>query len=306
MDFHHLASYGKRKRDDEITGVSIVSETEINHDGNIIDLRKGCVVRKNKTADYGYARDGRVVRTVGEDRVVIHPDGKQVKLAIDTADVNDPIFFDGAVLLEDYHHRKEAAVFDTTTGALRARLEGHARDDYGLFGPWLHASDRTTLWSSDGKTIRRFDIATVRETLAIPIDKKLRSLMLATTPSGDVVTTLRPAKGDRDDDRLVLLDQTGKEKAVAKLKVYMRFDRVGDNIVVFEDATERFAILDSALKEVASVPMPIKENYAEIVPLWSGKEWIAVDGHNQFHHFGPANLKPAGAAAAEKKPAKKK
>lgn len=291
MDFEHLATYGKRKRGDEITAVMVVSETELNHGGNIIDLRKGDAVRKSKTADQGFARDGRVVRDVGDDKVVIHPDGKQVKLSVESPHMNRPIFFDGAVLLEDYYQQKEAVIFDTATGAARGRLKGHAKVD-GSISPWFHSIDGKTLWSSDGKAIRAFDVSSVKETLAITIDKKLRSMTIATTPAGDVVATLRPAKGDRDDDRLVLLDRTGKEKAVAKLKTFMSFARIGDFIVVFEDATERFVILDGSLKEVGSVPMPIKENYAEIVPLWSGKEWIAIDGHGQFHHFGPASLKP--------------
>jgi len=40
-----------------------------------------------------------------------------------------------------------------------------------MTSPWFD-SDGKTLWSSDGKTIRCFDIATLKETVAIPLDKK--------------------------------------------------------------------------------------------------------------------------------------
>jgi hypothetical protein len=303
MLFEHLATYGKRSSDDEVPIVTIVSETRVAYLANIIDLRSGATTGKLATIDLAYAADGRVLRRIGSKLHVVHPTGASVEVAFDDLSV-DPAWFVGSSLVarDDRRGKKDLGVWDTSTGRLRGRLQGHAatRDD-GI-SPWVVVHGEQ-LWTNDGAHIRCWDPAelTVKTQMAAPADQEF--VMLALLASGHPVT-LQRGKRKKGRDALVVLDLAGKPLASVAVSGSSLVS-VGSAVVLYDD-DNTLRVFDEHLTEQQRLPLPKKEDDAELLALWSGQEWLALGGFGQFHHYGPAGLRPSGAnEPTAAKPSKK-
>ncbi|MBL0220219.1 MAG: hypothetical protein IPQ07_40910 [Myxococcales bacterium] len=120
-----LASYGSRTRADNVTQVDVVSETVVRSQAKLYDLRTGAVTKGLRTIDIAYAKDGRLLRRLGDAYQVIHPDGRAVILS--APDVSGSCLFVGdAFVTKDnrYDRALPYGVYDTNTGVARSTRAG--------------------------------------------------------------------------------------------------------------------------------------------------------------------------------------
>lgn len=98
----------------------------------------------------------------------------------------------------------------------------------------------------------------------------------------------------------MLLDVDGKRVAEAAVDG-SDLAHVGRSFVLFGD-DDRFHVLDDrTLEELQVLPLPKGEDSCDLVKLWSGREWLALGGYGQFHHYGEAELRPNNAGTRSPK-----
>ncbi|MGZ3417821.1 MAG: hypothetical protein ACXVEF_00890 [Polyangiales bacterium] len=312
MTIELTRSYGKRTRDDNVAWVTVVSETKVRLGATFIDLRLGAETGTSRDIDLAYARDGRILRRVGEALHVIHSDGRSVPMQLADISVKNPTFVGAALVTQDDRTSKAPyGVFDTNTGALRGRLE-HTVDPRmpQVLAPSLSdAKDGRHVWFSDVTSVRAWDVETVKctKTLVVPANHHCRGV--GVTKAGNIVTSIRPVGGGASADELLVLAPNG-DVIARRAQRHMSMAVAGDLIAVTDTAKNRVVFFDEKLEEQGAAALPPKENFAQLLELWSGlHEVVAVDGHNQIHHVADASLRPSSAeepaAAPEKKPAKK-
>lgn len=299
-----------------MTQVDVVSETVVRSQAKLYDLRTGAVTKALRTIDIAYAKDGRLLRRLGDVYQVIHPDGRAVILS--APDVSGSCLFVGdAFVTKDnrYDRALPYGVYDTNTGALRGRLE-QVPNQWGAIQPtFAMTPDDGELWTDDVTSVRCWTMSNVVCTKRLDVPSGSSCLGVALTASGNVITTFRPANGANTNAEIVVLaPKTGRVVSRRK-QVHMGVIVAGEIIVAADPEAKRFVFFDEELREMGATPMASLEGYARLVPLWSGRqEFIAVDGFNQFHHYGSPSLAPRNApgasaekgAVAAKKPAAKK
>ncbi len=314
-----LTTYGSRSRRDSVTQVDVVSATVVKSEAKFYDLRTGSKIGQTRKIELGYARDGRLVRRVADVYHVIHPDGRSVALAANDV-AETPVFVGDAVIVKDdrYNRTLPCGVYDTSTGALRGRLEQRP-NEWNVLQPTFVSSDDRTLWTDDVTSLRCWDLAQLTCTRTLAVPDGFHCFGVAMTSNGNLATWIRPPGGTSEDAELIVLDADSGKVVARRKRRGGALVSAGGRLVISDPVDKRFVILDGELSEQGSIPMP-GDGSIELVPLWSGQaEFIAIDGFNQFHHYGepslgpsaptkgtPAAKKPAAKKPAAKKPAAKK
>lgn len=283
--YDHRKRYGKRGRSGEVAGPA---------------PRMGFLFGPGRHLRYG---EGGLE--------AVHDSGRVVPLEGAARIVTDCAFHVGdALVFSVQGHAQPWSVVDTTTGELRGALTGQSKDPeldmhYAAF---CDPRDNRHIWLAQGATLRSFDVATMTRAAEIPLPGRTKASAFAVGHDGGAAVFLRPAdvRNDSSQDELVLLDSGGKLLERAKeLGASSGVHRVGKHFVVTEHSAKRFRIFDSRLGDVASVALMPDDDWAKLLPLPSGREWIAIGGHGQWDHYGEAELGPKGASRAIEAPAAK-
>lgn len=302
-----LQTYGKRTRADEIATVEIVGDGLVDFRGKRIDLRTG--QSRGRPPGFYASRDGRYFVYADGGMKLCHADGRSFLLPHPTLPPY-PLVWVGRWLVfqDDPRHQNDLAVLDTDTGAIRGRIEG-LLVEHGLKYPQVVPVGDEAVWIVEAPHARLWDLRAMgwRETIAAPTGTTLKGL--APLPEGGFVAGLR--RGD-DLERDVLARLDGEGSVARSIAApWVNFARVGETIVSFSTKERRFRVLDPALVEIETLEHD--DDFATIHPLPSGREWIAVGGHAQWHHFGEPSLRPMESATkpttpkpTAKRPATKK
>lgn len=299
-----LASFGKRSEEGDVY-VGVVSESEIRVGAKVFDLRAGKEVRSLRTIDIVYGRDGRVLRNKRGVLSVVHRHGRDVPLALEDIGVNGPVFVGSSSLVvqDDRTKKKPFGVFDTETGALRGRMDPAPEVSAGeMYAPSLYdPNDGRHLWMTAKTSLVCWDVERVEVTKTLPLPAGFRCEHLTMTESGHLVTHLTPERA-KGEPSLVVLSKDGKEIARRPQKS-VAFARAGGQIVVFDHDAHELLLFDERLTPLGSIPSTHGDDSLHLIELWSGAtELIAVDDHQQVHHYGTKRAKPNAPAAPAAKP----
>lgn len=301
-------SYGKRSSQDNVASVLIVSERVIRVGSSLIDLRTGAESGKSRDLDSAYARDGRVLRRVGEQAHVVHRDGRSVPMELEDLAMRAPTFVGSALLVQDdRNHGRAFGVFDTATGALRGRIK-HTKDPEQpdvVSGVPVDGKDGRHVWFSDITSLRSWNVETLTNDRTVKTPAKHVARGVGLMRSGNLVTSIRPVGQGSSQDELLVLTPRGEVVARRKQR-HMSFAVAGSLLAVMDTEKNQLVCFDEQLGERAVVALPPKENFALLVELWSGlDEFLAIDGHGQIHHVADGSPRGARAARPPKTPAKK-
>jgi hypothetical protein len=302
----HLRRYGKKPGASEVATIDVCGDGQVVYRGHRYDLRTG--EKGAKHPGFAHHVDGRFLQWNTADTAleVHHGDGRVV---------NAPIYggkhiaIVGPYLVYNDDSRQPWMVIDTATGELVGRVEdqrGDATHGTVLYTPqWFDPKNDRTLWLCEGSRLCELDVAKRRMTRTIEADPEHAFVGVAALPDGHVITLGRTiedkARHVRSADRIVLFSPAGERLRDIPGDV-MFLARLDDCFIVSDDRKERFAIYNAALEPVATVEMfePGRDGFNNVVPLPSGREWIAVGGRGEWDHYGVPELAPV----KTKKPAK--
>lgn len=302
-----LASFGKRSEEGDVY-VGVVSESEIRVGAKVFDLRAGKEVRSLRTIDIVYGRDGRVLRNKRGVLSVVHRHGRDVPLALEDIGVNQPVFVGSSSLVvqDDRTKKKPFGVFDTETGALRGRMNPAPEASAGeIYAPSLYdPNDGRHLWMTAKTSLVCWDVERVEVTKTLPLPAGFRCEHLTMTESGHLVTHLTPERA-KGEPSLVVLSKDGKEIARRPQKSVV-FARAGGQVVVFDHDARELLFFDETLTPLGSIRSAHGDDALHLIELWSGAtELLAVDDHQQVHHYGTTKRAKPKTPAPPAKPKSK-
>lgn len=296
----HLRRYGKKPGAAEVATVEVIGDGQVVYRGYRFDLRTG--EKGPKHPGFGHSLDGRYLVWNADGALEIHhPDGRVVATQLfggkHVAMVGNCLVF-----AEDPSH--PWLVVDTSTGELLGHVEdqrGDATHGTVEYTPqWFDPKNGRTLWLCEGTRLAELDVEQRRMTRTIEADPDHVFIQVAALDDGHVVTIARTlednAAASREGDRIVLFSPAG-ERVRDTVGEVMFVHRLGDRFLVSDDRHEQFVLYDRSLEPVARVEMyePGRDGYHAIVPLPSGREWIAVGGRGEWDHYGDPALAPVRA-----------
>ncbi len=297
----HLKRYGKRGRSDEVATVEVLGDGKVAWRGKAYDLRRGEPLGPAPRLGFAFGR-GRHLRYGGGGVEAVHEDGRVVALEGTARLAPATVFHVGdALVFSVQGHAEPWSVVDCVTGKLKGRLEGQGKDSkLGMYYPAVFdPADGTHLWLGEGARLRCFDVASMAWRAEVPMPTGSKAVAFAMGVDGSAAVFLRPEHVELDgaSDTLALLDPRGKETGrAAGLGASSGIGRLGEGFVVVEHGARRFRIFDARLGDVESVPMMPDDDWARLLVLPSGREWIAIGGHGQWDHYGEPGLGPEGAS----------
>lgn len=305
----HLRRYGKKPGSAEVATIDVCAEAQVVYKGSRYDLRTG--EKLAKQAGFAHHLDGRFLQWNDSSLEVHHGDGRTVPVPIIGG---KPIGLVGPFLVYSDDARQPWLVVDTEGGRAVGRVEdqrGDATHGTVLYSPQVFdpKNDRT-LWLCEGSRLAELDVEKRRMARTIEGDAEHAFIGVAALPDGHVITLARAiehkATFKRGSDRIVLFSPTGERLRDIAGEV-MFLHRLGDCFIVSDDRKEQFIIYDRSLEPVAKVEMyePGRDGFNQIVPLPSGREWIAVGGRGEWDHYGDPELAPVRPKKPPKAPVKK-
>lgn len=302
-----LASYGKRtKLDTHAMGI-VVSTEVIGANGRPFSLRTGQQL-SGFVRGVAFGRAGQVLVVGPQGAAVQHGDGRVVPLKVEGTGMLEPLFVGSALIMQDDPSRARGlAVFDIETGELRGRLE-HERIVYGtrevVEASLCAAREPDHVWVRDRTSLRAWDLVRMRELQRVPAMVGTTFEGVGLLPDGGLVTGQSVAGAEK---KVVVLEglSVAREREVAGTFMGV----AGDSLIVQDIEKQELVVLDPSLELVERLSLR-ELGLVGFLPLWSDRrEFLAVDWHNQVHHFGEPSLKPVASpkqAPAPKKKASKK
>lgn len=306
-----LRRYAQPKRAHELQTVEVVGEHTVCFKGALYDLRAG--EKGERQPGFGFAPDGawlewrkqrdgtmRLEIVVGAASVpVTGTDGLSVTFKAMT----------NSVLLLEADARQPWLCIDRATGAPTGRLEWMQGSD--RYGTRLYNShvfdprDGKTVWFVDGGAVVQVDLST-REPVRHVKPAAGRAFNAPTVAADGWWCALEepaagPVYGTPND--VVVFDASNRERARKTLLVNGSTS-LTEGFVLFHSAEKRFSVVDRELNELESIAHDT--DFARLVALPSGREWLAIGGHGEWDHFGADDLAPTSAEPAVKKPAARK
>ncbi|MBL8720802.1 MAG: hypothetical protein JNL79_32745 [Myxococcales bacterium] len=298
-----LASYGKRtKRDEHAMGI-VVSTDVIGANGRPFSLRTGQQL-PGFVPGVAFSRAGHSLIVGKEGAAVKHADGRVVPLKVEGTGMIDPLFVGSALVMQDDPTRgRGLGVFDIETGELRGRLE-HDRMVYGtrevVEASLCAARELDHVWATDRTSLRLWNLNNVRCSQSIPAQPGTTFDGVCLLPDGCVVTG---QSGGGVAEKIVVFEGLliARERELGGTLMGVAFDR----LIVQDMEKQELHVLDPSLELVETLSLR-EIGLVGFLPLWSDqREFLAVDWHNQVHHFGEASLRPSGVAAETPAPKKK-
>lgn len=298
-----LASYGKRTKRDELAMGIVVSTDVIGANGRPFSLRTGQQL-PGFVPGVAFSRAGHSLIMGKEGAAVKHADGRVVRLKVEGTGMIDPLFVGSALVMQDDPTRARGlGVFDLETGELRGRLE-HDRMVYGtrevVEASLCAAREPDHVWVRDRSSLRAWDVGTVRCSQRIPAFSGTTFAGVGLLPDGMLATERSSSNAARN---VVVVDGVSvvREREIAGTFMGVAFDR----LIVQNIEKQELHVLDPSLELVETLSLR-EIGLVGFLPLWSDqREFLAVDWHNQVHHFGEASLRPSGVAAETPAPKKK-
>ncbi|HEY5952095.1 MAG TPA: hypothetical protein VIV40_41645 [Kofleriaceae bacterium] len=295
----HLRRYGKKPGSAEVATIDVCGESRVVYKGSLYDLRTGEKLAKHP--GFGHHIDGRFLAWSAKGDSVLevhHPDGR---IATTPLVGGKHIAIVGDFLVYNDDSRHPWLVIDASSGEAVGRVEDQRGD--ATHGTVLYSqqcfdpkNDRT-LWLCEGSRLAELDVAKRRMARTIDADPEHAFIGVAALPDGHVITLARAiedkATFKRGGDRLVLFSPTGERLRDIPGEV-MFLQRLGEHFIVSDDRKEQFVLYDRTLEPVARIEMfePGRDGFNNIVPLPSGREWIAVGGRGEWDHYGEPDLAP--------------
>lgn len=303
-----LASYGKRtKLDTHAMGI-VVSTDVIGANGRPFSLRTGQQL-SGFVRGVAFSRAGHRLVVRPEGAAVAHSDGRIVPLKVEGTGMLEPLFVGSALIMQDDPTRARGlAVFDIETGALRGRLE-HDRMVYGtrevVEASLCAAREPDHIWVRDRTSLRAWDLVSVRCSHRVPAVAGTTFEGVGLLPDGGLVT----GRSDGGAGRKIVVFEglsVAREREVSGNVMGVAFDR----LIVQDIEKQEILVLDPSLELLERLSLA-EIGLVGFLPLWSDqREFLAVDWHNQVHHFGEPSLRPPATAneapPPEKKASKKK
>jgi hypothetical protein len=301
--FVHLRRYAAKKKSAEVANIEIAGDSAAVYNGTRYDLRTG--KKQGRQPGFRFALDGRYLAWDDGALTIHHRDDKVVR-AEATGSISI-MFFVGDWLVVSDDGRKPFLVLDATTGVALGRIEGQ-KPDGPVYNPAIFdPHDGRTLWLGEGARLAQVDVGARRVVREIDAPADHRFFGVAALPTGHVMTIVRrrDLKFDSSADRLAVFDPAGKMASIDGSA--MSLSRLGPRFLTSDSHNKRFAIYDAKLELEHSVPMfePAKDAYSRVLPLPSGREWLAVGGYGEWDHYGPMDLGPPKTEVPASRPAKR-
>ncbi|MDB4958979.1 MAG: hypothetical protein JWO36_6548 [Myxococcales bacterium] len=286
----HLHRYAAKKKSAEVANIEIAGEGAVIYNGSRYDLRTG--QKQGAQTGFRFTLDGRYLAW-DDGALTIHDRNNTVVRAEAKGSISTMLFVGKWLVVSD-DGRKPFLVLDAATGAALGRIEGQ-KPDGPVYNPAIFdPQDGRTLWLGEGARLAQVDIGerrVVRE-IAAPADH--RFFGVAALKTGHVMTIVRrrALKFDSSADRLAVFDPSGKMASIDGTA--MSLGRLGSRFLTSDSRNKCFAIYDTKLELEDAVPMfePAKDAYSRVLPLPSGREWVAVGGYGEWDHYGPTELGP--------------
>ncbi len=306
-----LRRYAQPKRAHELQTVEVVGEHTVCFKGALYDLRTG--EKGERARGFGFAPDGAWLewkkQADGNMRLEIVAGGGSVPVTgIDGLSVTFKAMTNSVLLLEA-DGRQPWLCIDRATGAPTGRLEWMQGSD--RYGTRLYNShvfdprDGATVWFIDGGAVVQVDLSTRKPVRQVkpPAGRAFNTPTVAL--NGCWCVFEEPAAGPVSGapDHVIVFDASNRERA-RKTLLTRGSTSLADGFVLFHGAEKRFSVVDCDLNELESIEHDT--DFARLVPLPSGREWLAIGGHGEWDHLGADDLAPSSAEPEVKKQAAKK
>jgi hypothetical protein len=294
VDFTHRHRYAKPKRAPQSTHIEVYSPDEVLFAGARWNLRT--TQKGPRCNGFLPGPDGALLRIV---------DSKLLSVRAAQRDVEVPYFPDPSQVVRVGHrlvgsrdHRAPYVVVDSRTGVEEGSLQEQRPLVFNTLAIYKYPPaqvDGDVLWINEVSRIAAYDVTRRALVATLELPDEARFIGAARLASGSIAAIVRPAARyatiDRSEDRVACFDARGVERWSVALAP-MHIAAVGPWIVCVDDARGAFVVFDDHGERAQSLPMfePSKTPSATVLPLPSGREFIAIGGHGEWDHYADASV----------------